>query len=454
MGFCPKNSTKLYHHFICFTICHHLSKLGIPLNHDITDLADLPEPYSRVIKQLSKLSMEAANIQKLIFTSNEFKDACPDVANIPGAINGFGLLQAVHHSCLYTKTMTLNFMHFTIQEFLAAHYVSNLPPNEQLKVIEANFWKKTHFNIFAMYISLTKGQQPSFKKFLSGGNEEVTVSQEFLEDQLECFHLYYSFNEANDLALCNTIERADVFKGKQITLWGVTLAATDIQCLSVFLTSSFNKEWVMLNLSNCIIQDRGLNVLYRGLRHSEDVTINELWLGFNDLTVHSSSLISELTVKCKVKELVIAGNYSIGEDHRLYSMLINKFTVLEKLHMHNIELTSRAAIALFAALRDNKTLKELEIGDNAIDHDACDAITTMLKVNRYLIVLGLHDNPLSSEAIVNIVECLKVNNVLRYLSLPDCPQNIQSNIKSLQEVVNEKRKSQPFKVKLLKITYC
>ena len=80
--------------------------------------------------------------------------------------------------------------------------------------------------------------------------------------------------------------------------------------------------------------------MYRGLCHSKDVTIDGLRLGFNALIVHSSSLISELTMKCKVKELVIAGNYSLREDHRLYSMLANQFdqfTVLEKLHMHNIE---------------------------------------------------------------------------------------------------------------------
>ena len=465
----PKNSTELCHHFIFSTIYCHLSKLGKLPNKDISDLADLPEPYNRVIKQLSKLSMEAANIQKLTFTLEEVKDACPDVANTPGGINGFGLLQAVPHFNPYTKTITLNFMHFTVQEFLAAHYISHLPPNEELKVIEANFWNKTHLNIFAMYMSLTNGQQPSFKKFLSGGNEAVTISPEFLKDQLKCLRLYSCFNEANDHAACNTIECADVFNSKEITLWGITLTATDIECISVFLTSSFNKEWMELNLRNCSIQDRGLNILYRGLRHSKDVTINKLWLGFNALTVHSSSLISELTVNCKVKDLVIANNHSIGEDHRLYSMLTSQFTALAKLHMRNIDLTSRAAIALFAAIRDNKTLKELEIGDNAVDHDACDAITTMLKSNRCLIALGLDNNLLSSETIVNIVECLKVNNnVLQYLRLPDCPQSIQKTIKSLQEIVNENRKSlqevvnenikgQPSILKKgnpLEITYC
>ena len=170
----PKNSTKLYHHFICSTICRHLAKFGNPLTHDITDLTNLPEPYNRIIKQLSKLSLEAVTSNKLIFTLDEIMAACPDIATTPGAINGFGLLQAVQHFGLYTKSITLNFMHFTIQEFLAAHYISHLPPNKELKVIETNFWNDAYFNIFTIYMSLTKGQRSSFKTFLSGGNKLIS----------------------------------------------------------------------------------------------------------------------------------------------------------------------------------------------------------------------------------------------------------------------------------------
>ena len=96
-----------------------------------------------------------------------------------------------------------------------------------------------------------------------------------------------------------------------------------MECISLFLTSSFNKEWKDLDLDDCHIQDKGLNILYRGLRHCSDITINRLVLSYNGLTTQSSSLISELTVKCKVKVLVITGNYTIGEDQQLYSMLTN-----------------------------------------------------------------------------------------------------------------------------------
>ena len=90
----------------------------------------------------------------------------------------------------------------------------------------------------------------------------------------------------------------------------------------------------------------------------------------------------------------------------------------------------------------------LNINNNAITDDACDAITTALERNSCLVKLSMCDNPLSSEAIINIIRCLQVNNTLKVLGLPECPQDIQENIRSLQEVVNKKRESRGCQVKL------
>ena len=444
----PKNSTELYHHFISSTISRHLLKLGNPLTHNITDLTTLPEPYNRIIHQLSKLSLEALNSNKLVFTLDDITAACPDITAIPGAINGLGLLQAVQHFGLHAKTMTLHFIHFTIQEFLAAHYISHLPPNEEFKVIKANFWNHVYFNTFSIYISLTKGQQPSFKQYLTGGNKAITISQEFLKDQVKCLRLYRIFNEADDQAMCYTIEQAEIFRNKIITLEGTTLLSNDMECLSLFLISSSNKEWKELNLSGCHIQDKGLNILRHTLCHTSDIIINYLWLSNNGLTTQSSSLISELSVKCRVKILVIDGNYIIGEDQQLYYMLTDPSTTLEVLYMWYTWLSSQGAIDLFSALKDNNTLKKLFIHYNSINDYACDVITTALERNSCLVTLSMYDNPLSSEAILNIVRCLEVNNTLQLLGLPDCSQGVQMKVTSLQEAVNRKRESRGCQVRL------
>ena len=447
LGILPNNSTELYHHFILSTICRHLSKFG-NLTNEITDLTNLPEPHNRIIRQLSKLSLEALNKNKLIFTLDDIIVSCPDIAAIPGAINGFGLLQAVQHFGLYAKTITLNFIHFTIQEFLAAHYISHLPPNEELKVIEANFWNNIHFNMFSIYISLTKGQRSSFKEFLSGGNEMIAIADKFLKNQLKCLRLYRCFNEAGDHTLCNTIERANIFHDRVINLAGTTLTGSDMECISLFLTSSFNKEWEELKLWGCHMQDKGLHTLYCGLRHCSDKTINGLWLSNNGLTTQSSTLISQIVVQYKVKNLRIGYNYTIGEDQQLYSMLTNPSNVLETLYMWDTKLSSTAATDLFTAVKDNNKLKKLYIDDNAITDDACAAITTALERNSCLVKLSMHGNPLSSEVIVNIVQCLEVNNTLQLLGLPNCPHDIKENIRFLQEVVNKKRESRGSQVKL------
>ena len=229
----PNNTTELYHYFILSTINRHLSKLGNSLPDNITNLTDLPKPYNTIIQQLSKLSLEALNNNKLIFTLDEITTACPDIAATPGAINGFGLLQAVQHFGFFAKKTTFNFIHFTVQEYLSAHYISCLPPDEEFRVIKANFWSDIHFNMFTMYIALTKGQRSSFKKFLSSGNEAIAISNEFLEDQLKSLRLYRCFKEVDDTRLCDTIERADIFHNRVIDLEYTALTASDIECIYI-----------------------------------------------------------------------------------------------------------------------------------------------------------------------------------------------------------------------------
>ena len=210
----------------------------------------------------------------------------------------------------------------------------------------------------------------------------------------------------------------------------------------------------MLDLFCCHIQDKGLNILYRGLRHSNDVTIDVLLLQDNGLTSQSSSLISELTVKCKVKILVITDNHTIGEDQKLYSMLTNPSSELEILYMGATNLSSRGARALFTTIMKNNKLKVLYIEHNAITDDTCDVITTALQRNSCLVKLRMNGNQLSSEAIINIVRCLEVNNASQLLGLPNCLQAIKENIKSLQENVNMKRESRGYQVKLeIKFTF-
>ena len=259
----PQNSTELYHYFICLTICRYLKKYGSPIENKITNLTNLPAPYDVIVKQFSKLAMEGLNDNKLIFSSEEIEAACPDIAIVPEAVNCFGLLQAVQHFGLTRTTITYNFLHFSVQEFLAAYHIIQLPSHEELKILEEKFSSDIHSNMFAIYVTLTKGQRASFKHFiqpslaelfigiLSGG--ELKISNRFLDNQLQCIRLFKCFFDVGDLEVCRCIENAKIFKDKVINLERSQLTVTNVECMTVFLTCSSHEEWREVHLFDCLM---------------------------------------------------------------------------------------------------------------------------------------------------------------------------------------------------------
>ena len=444
----PKNSADLYSYFACLTVCRHLIKHGKGLSSNIVKLTELPERYYKIVLQLSKLSLDAFNNNKFVFVLDEITAACPDITVIPEARNGFGLLLAIQRFGLTGITTTFNFLHLSIQEYLAVHYIiHNLSAEEELRIIKENFWSKTHFNIFSMYIALTNGQRAAFKNFLSGGNRLTIICDDFLTDQLHYFHLYHCFYNAGDDDVCKAIRQSKATSSKAIDLNSTMLAPFDVENIAVFLTSSFdelfNNEWNKLDLLKCFIQDHGLRTLYHGLWHCSDVTLTKLWLDNNGLTKESFYLISEITVKCKVKELGISNN-NIIDDQQLYSMLTHPSSMLQHLYMQTTKLSSSGAISLFRALENNTKLKSLNIANNNIADDACSAITTAVQKNTSLVSLVMYSNPLTGKSMLNIVNGMRVNKTLTWLKFPKHPEDIQSSISSIQEDINKERESQGF----------
>jgi len=454
----PNNSTELYNHFICLTICRYLAKCGHPLDNTITDLTNLPDPCNKIIQQLSKLSLEALNNKKLIFTLDEVKAVCPDISAIPGATNGFGLLQAVQHFGLTGKTMTFSFLHFTIQEFLAAYYVTTLSPSYELKILKEKFWSDTYFNVFIIYVTLTKGQQPSFKQFLKPSllervkgfltGKEVTISDRFLSDFLKCLRLYRCFFAAGDKEICMHIENTRIFDSKEIDLHFTTLSPSDVECIAVFLTGSCHKEWKELNLTSCFIQDHGIQILHRGLT-SCDVTITRLGLSWNGLTESSSSAIHDITISCRIKVLRISGNETVCEDESLYSILSDPSSMVEELYMTSTKLSSSSTIKLFTVLGESKKLRILGITNyNDITDEAYDTVIMALKKNTSLVELWMYVSPVSEERAQLIIQALQQNDTLQCLHLLHYPRAIKKKIRLSAEEVNKKRESRECQVKL------
>jgi len=68
--------------------------------------------------------------------------------------------------------------------------------------------------MFAMYLSLTKGQGQAFKQFISDEGNSLIISEIFLKSQLKCFYLYRCIHEAEDDVYCKIIESSKSFDEK------------------------------------------------------------------------------------------------------------------------------------------------------------------------------------------------------------------------------------------------
>ena len=73
--------------------------------------------------------------------------------------NGLGLLKAVQYFCaeMGNDRVTFHFLHFSIQEYMAAWYISTLSDSKQIKLLQKTFWEHRYYNTWIMYVGITKG---------------------------------------------------------------------------------------------------------------------------------------------------------------------------------------------------------------------------------------------------------------------------------------------------------
>ena len=124
----PTTLTQLYTALTCKLLMEHLASLkaeGKPPK--IRSLEEVPEDVKKQLVNLCRLSWEGLVRQQLTFSSS--------------AVDGdtLGLMHGVRE--LYggkDGQLSYHFMHLTLQEFLSAYHISQLPPDTQQQVIKGH----------------------------------------------------------------------------------------------------------------------------------------------------------------------------------------------------------------------------------------------------------------------------------------------------------------------------
>ena len=311
----PKTQTEMYKKFIEMTIIRFIKKYD--KSNIIIDIAELLDPYDKLFVELSKLAYKALETDKIVFTLPEIKEGCPNLTMTSSNWNGLGLLKAVQCFRIHmgNDQVTFHFLHFSIQEYMAAWYISTLSDRDQIKLLQKTFWENRYYNTWIMYVGITGGSSFALKHFLSGNWFQLysklfrssEVSKKILKHKTKCLHLFQCLLEANKEDIIKSVKQ--LFENNRIDLSNQTLLPSDLNTLGFFLIRSVNKQWDELDLSNCNIGSNGSNVLCDRLLDKDArgiVTIKLVKFSYNQLNFTSLIRLFGLFKCWHTSEIIIA----------------------------------------------------------------------------------------------------------------------------------------------------
>ena len=337
-GSLPETLTEMNETFILHTIYRHLKRHGLAPSGPVDKLANVPKQVLDIVYKLSELAFKGLQDNKLVFTFDEIKQTCPCIDETVGAINGFGLLQAVEH---YPHkgagtTTSFNFLHFTMQEFLAALHVSTLPSEQQFSLMKEKFWDGRYNFMWMMFVGIVGINSDIFVSFVSKGKvykhkSGIRMAENILSDKRKRLHVFQCFMEAKSSAEAPDVI-SDMFKDGKVIINEVKLLPHHLSSLMTFMSNS-SMQWKALELSKCNITDIGMSVLKQFIS-DRITTLEYVNLSHNDSSPWG--VYCAIIRHCSVNSLTLDGGHGMEEHVNEMRESLQMNTSLQSLTLCNI----------------------------------------------------------------------------------------------------------------------
>jgi len=362
----PKTQTEMYRKFIEMTIRRFVKKTDDKEVINI-DIAELPYPHNEVFTELAKLAYEALKTDTIVFTLAEIRSSCPNLTIKSVNWNGLGLLKAVQYFNVQSgnEEVTFHFLHFSIQEYMAAYYISTMASRKQVKLLKKTFWEHRYYNTWIMYVGITSATSFALKHFLSDHNIQLytkifstfKLSNKLLKDKVKCLHLFQCLEESESKDVAALAGK--FLEGQEIDLSDQTLLPSDLNTIGFFLCRSITKQWETLNLSRCNIGVTGCDILCNRLLDKESrdiITIKKVDLSYNQLTFLCFPRLCDLFKSWHTSQVIINDD-TILNDITIHDLFIS---VEEKCFLPNfsdrLEIFIIGSFLFAKCLGENKTL--------------------------------------------------------------------------------------------------
>ena len=452
----PETFTGMYKNLVLIQLRRYQTRTSYG-SASISDLDSLPPEIDDMLLRLSKMAYDHLNNDiTLIFSEAKIKEYCFDSTDKSlDNFDGMGLLQVTNHRHFESISKSYEFIHRTLQELLAAWYLSRQEPSFQQKHLQSIFNKKEFEMVWIFFAGLTKFSKVSFKEFfpencmfrikmssyralswyLKTLARNVFIRHPDVSELCEDFFYgkHYSYNMSN----CISTEF-------QTTLIAAVMEAQNPQlCKEMCDSYLFYGEPCWFSVPESASTPQILSALSYCIAHSEKKWMvqckvfdenragNFLKYLTNPNNNHSDSRICLFDVDCSQNK--INGIPRLVRTHKHLQWLLLSCCK---------QADDKLIIEVAEALENNTYLKMLHLVGCNVTSVGIKAIAHMLKKNTTLKWIGLKDNmaTLKEEDIVTLLQIVHDHNDTIVMVFLDNILYTSQKIQEQLKIVNDKRK--------------
>ena len=422
----PATLTQLYEVFILHTLKHHAEKITqdptiIEEIQEASDIQNLPQSVQTQLDSLSEMAFSGIDKDQLVFNNEELKTSTN--------VLSLGLLNAIETFTISGSRKLFQFLHLTIQEFLAARHIAS----GGMTSFEKAVFLKYHINNerFRMTLLFLSGLThlsflPPGESLLDG--QTIDLSSRDDDDTAKFVFLAQLFYESE-----NSSSRWLLSSLSSIVLGFSHYGLSQFGCLVLahFLSSTPQDHvWEAIDFYGCELTDDCLETLLSKYHSSETgvpaVTMTKtLNVSLNSVTGPSVvSLFKELERNTCLKTLdlsenkITAGEHSEAVGQAIEGMLrVNQS--LQALELYDCDLDDTVIGYIATGLTHNTTLQELCIGDNrsATSDGWVQFFKTIRNGTTSVEKFDISFNGLQSEGVIALSQTLLHNKKITAISI-------------------------------------
>ena len=409
----PSTLTKLYQQYVLLKLRLHNQRKTGKDNKSITDLNSLPDNISESLKKLCELAYDGIKKQKLDLTESDIK---------PLDYDGMGLLQVNNYMLRRGSNKTYEFIHKTVQEFLAARHLTTIPEHEQKDIFLKNKLKEDFVQVLLFYAGIT-GLKPFNVKELFPTNSTGKKSW--------CTKIYDFFLpvvgplviKSDGVRLAGMIEMAEEFSEHNdnnemcVLISYIAEAKNEEACKAFSNNEKFHKEFCCVNIPHSATSSQLLVSLSYCIAHSGRgwiIRCTNKILGESDILSLQKCIDSNDTPG----KLVSLGTKTNREQiNFLTTFLKPQFPLLELILSGSDDFDDDCVNILCSALQSNHTLILLELAKCKISSEGIRTIAKMLQVNKALQYIDLIENCFSQDDLSKALVMMKNNTTLVWMNV-------------------------------------